>query len=388
MSVSSPQALFTVRSRDPACRARAGVLALGHGAVQTPAFMPVGTNATVKAIRLEELEAMGTRLILSNSYHLYLRPGPEVIRACGGLHAFMAWDHNILTDSGGFQVFSLAPFRKVSERGVVFQSHLDGSRHELSPEDVVDVQRVLGSDILMPLDVCTAVGIGETEAGQAMELTTRWARRSQRRWQEGVPCGQLFGIIQGNVFPALRLESTRQLLDLRLPGYAVGGLSVGEPFEVFQEILALVSAAIPEGFPRYLMGVGTPRYILEAIEQGIDLFDCVFPTRTARNAQAFTARGTQSLKRQALRLDTGPLDPDCPCGVCRRYTRAYLRHLFKTHEILAAMLTTYHNLFFLRRLVEDSREAIAAGRFAAFKRDFLALYESGERERRRAASGG
>jgi queuine tRNA-ribosyltransferase len=374
-------ALFTVTSRDTGSRARTGILDLAHGKVATPVFMPVGTNATVKAIRLEELAAMGTRLILSNSYHLYLRPGLEVIRACGGLHAFMAWDHNILTDSGGFQVFSLAPFRKVREEGVVFQSHLDGSRHELSPEDVVDIQRVLGSDILMPLDVCTPAGIDEKEAARAMELTTRWARRSLQRWQDGPASGCLFGIIQGNVFPALRLQSVEQLLELRLPGYAIGGLSVGEPFELFREILALTSQSIPEGHPRYLMGVGTPRYILEAVEQGIDLFDCVFPTRTARNAQAFTAHGPQSLKRQALRLDTGPLDPECPCEVCRRYSRAYLRHLFKTHEILAAMLTTYHNLFFLRRLVERSREAIGGQCFAAFKRDFLALYESGESER-------
>jgi queuine tRNA-ribosyltransferase len=381
MSENPSGALFTVRSRDAACRARTGLLALGHGCVETPAFMPVGTNATVKAIRLEELEAMGTRLVLSNSYHLYLRPGMEVIRACGGLHAFMAWDHNILTDSGGFQVFSLAPFRKVREQGVVFQSHLDGSRHELSPEDVVDIQRVLGSDILMPLDVCTPAGIGEQEAARAMELTTRWAQRSLQRWKDGPPCGYLFGILQGNVFPALRLESARQLLELRFPGYAIGGLSVGEPFEVFQETLALTSMAIPDDHPRYLMGVGTPQYILEAVEQGIDLFDCVFPTRTARNAQGFTARGPRSLKTQDLRLDTGPLDPDCPCGVCRRYPRAYLRHLFKTHEILAAMLTTYHNLFFLRRLVERSREAIVARRFPAFKREFLALYDAGKRER-------
>jgi len=368
-------ALFRVRGRDPACRARTGTLSLPHGRVQTPAFMPVGTNATVKAIRLEELEAMGTRLILSNSYHLYLRPGLEVIRACGGLHAFMAWDHNILTDSGGFQVFSLAPFREVREQGVAFQSHLDGSRHELSPEDVVDIQGVLGSDILMPLDVCTAAGIDEGEAARAMELTTRWAQRSLRRWQDGeARRGQLFGIVQGNVFPALRLESARQLLELGLPGYAIGGLSVGEPFEVFQEVLALTAAAIPERHPRYLMGIGTPQYILEAVEQGIDLFDCVFPTRTARNAQGFTARGPLSLKKQDLRLDTGPLDPQCPCAVCRRYSRAYLRHLFKTHEILAAMLTTHHNLYFLRRLVEQCGEAIEARRFPAFKREFLAQY--------------
>jgi queuine tRNA-ribosyltransferase len=373
---------FTVDHRDPHCSARTGLLELPHGSVPTPVFMPVGTNATVKAITNQQLEQLGVNLILGNTYHLFLRPGMEVLERCGGLHSFMSWPNNILTDSGGFQIFSLARFRKVEEQGVTFRSHIDGSRFQLSPEDVVDIQRVLGSDVLMPLDVCTPPGIGENEALDAVDMTSRWAGRSAARWLQSDPPvpGQLFGIIQGNFYADLRRRSAQQLLELELPGYAIGGLSVGESFEVFREFLALSAGLIPARYPRYLMGIGTPEYILEAVEQGIDMFDCVFPTRTARNAQAFTSRGPLSLKTEARKLDRQPIDPDCSCSTCRRYSRAYLRHLFKTREILAAMLTTQHNLAFIQNLVVEIRQSIAEGRFRRFKGSYLERYGQGALE--------
>jgi queuine tRNA-ribosyltransferase len=378
---------FTVQSRDPASKARTGLLDLPHGPVQTPVFMPVGTNATVKAITNEQLEDLGISLILGNTYHLFLRPGLEVLERSGGLHSFMSWRGNILTDSGGYQIFSLAPFRKVEEQGVIFRSHIDGSRFRLTPEDIVDIQRILGSDILMPLDLCTPPGIGEREALEAVERTTRWAGRSKARWLESDPAiqGQLFGITQGNFYAHLRRRSAEQLLELDLPGYAIGGLSVGEGFPKFQEYLGLSAGLIPERYPRYLMGVGTPEYILEAVQQGIDMFDCVFPTRTARNAQAFTSRGPLSLKSEAVKLDGEPIDPECSCSTCRRYSRAYLRHLFKTKEILAAMLTTQHNLSFIQSLVVSIRQSIGEGNFLRFKDRYLARY--GERSGQRGGEG-
>jgi queuine tRNA-ribosyltransferase len=369
-------AFFTVEHSDPGGRARAGTLHLPRGSVQTPVFMPVGTNATVKAMTGEQLEDMGVRLILGNTYHLFLRPGLEVIRRCGGLHRFMSWPYNILTDSGGFQIFSLAPFRRVEERGVEFRSHVDGSRFKLTPEEVIDIQQILGAEVQMPLDLCTAPGIGQREAREAVALTARWARRSRDRWleYEAGARGKLFGIIQGNFFPELRRASADQLLELELPGYAIGGLSVGENPATFREMLALSAGLIPVRYPRYLMGVGTPEYILEAVEQGIDMFDCVFPTRTARNAQAFTNRGPLSLKNEAVKLDPAPIDEECSCPTCRRYSRAYLRHLFKTREILAAVLTTRHNLFFIQSLVASIRRSILEDRFRSFKERYLERY--------------
>lgn len=379
--MGGPEEFFRPGARDARTAARTGVLELGHGPVETPSFMPVGTNATVKAMSGEDLERLGVRLILANAYHLYLRPGAEVIAAAGGLHAFMAWEHNILTDSGGFQIFSLASMRKISEEGVSFRSHLDGSSRRLTPEQVVEFQDLLGSDVLMPLDICTPPGIPEAEAREAMERTLRWARRSLGCRRSGPPGepgrvpGRLFGIIQGNFYRALRRESAERTLELGFPGYAIGGLSVGEPFSMFREFLQLTASAIPDPHPRYLMGVGTPEYILEAVEQGIDLLDCVFPTRTARNAQAFTRSGTLALRNAAHARSQEPLDEACGCPTCRRHTRSYLRHLFKTREILAAMLTTRHNLHFLQELMRDIRSSIREGRFAAFKREFLAGYQ-------------
>jgi queuine tRNA-ribosyltransferase len=367
---------FEVSHRDANSPARTARLELNHGTVLTPAFMPVGTNATVKALRSDDLEALGVNLILSNTYHLYLRPGTEVISKFQGLHRFMNWNHNILTDSGGFQIFSLAPFRKIEEQGVHFKSHIDGSSHALTPEEVVRTQLILGSDVLMPLDVCTAPEIDRTEAERALELTTRWAERSKACWQsERLPgSGELFGIVQGNFFKDLRTRSAEQITALELPGYCIGGLSVGESSAVFQDLLAHTAELLPASRPRYLMGIGTPEYILAAVEHGIDLFDCVLPTRTARNAQAFTRSGPLSLKKERNRLDDSPIDPECSCSTCRSYSRAYLRHLFKTREILAAVLTSYHNLHFIQDLIRDTRYAIQADQYLPFKKSFLERY--------------
>jgi queuine tRNA-ribosyltransferase len=372
---------FTITHRDGASSARAGILALNHGKVQTPCFMPVGTNASVKAIANRDLEGMGIHLILCNAYHLYLRPGVDVIEAAGGLHRFMGWKGSILTDSGGYQVFSLAPFRRIEESGIFFKSHIDGSSHRLTPENLIELQSVLGSDVMMPLDVCTAPGIGVGEARGAVERTNQWLVKSKNKWEtlgEGKR-GALFGIMQGNFYPDLRKESAEFISRLDLPGYAIGGLSVGEDFDVFRGFLRISSALLPDGRPKYLMGIGTPRYILEAVEAGMDMFDCVFPTRTARNALVLTSRGPLNLRAEKNRLDFSPIEPNCGCETCKSATRGYLRHLFKAKEIQAAVLATRHNLFFLQKLMEDIRKSIAKGSFPMFKRNFLARYEEGRK---------
>ncbi|MGO9411756.1 MAG: tRNA guanosine(34) transglycosylase Tgt [Spirochaetia bacterium] len=314
--------VFSVLHRDPGSRARTGSLALNHGTVSTPCFMPVGTNATVKAIKNSDLEAIGVNLILGNTYHLYLRPGRDVIREAGGLHSFMGWRHNILTDSGGYQVFSLSSFRKVEDEGVFFKSHLDGSSHRLTPEDVLDIQLDLGSDVMMPLDECTPPGIDREHAVSALRRTTAWLERTNREWKSrtAVMTGQLFGIMQGNFFKDLRERSASEITALDLPGYAIGGLSVGEEFPVFSDLLHHSASLLPDGKPKYLMGIGTPRYILEAVEAGIDLFDCVFPTRTARNAQVFSSEGPLSLRNEKYRNDFRPIDETCECETCRNHS--------------------------------------------------------------------
>jgi queuine tRNA-ribosyltransferase len=369
---------FTLHHADPSCRARTGILELPHGPVSTPVFMPVGTNGTVKALTKNDLEEIGFEIILSNTYHLYLRPGTEVIGAAGGLHRFMNWNRNILTDSGGFQVFSLAPFRKISPQGVSFQSHIDGSRRFFSPEGVVEIQAVLGSDIQMALDICTGWGTSRKDSEKALDITADWLGRAKKAWElkrgnEGCR-GLLFGIVQGNFFPDLRRQSAELTAAADTPGIAIGGLSVGEPPEVFSEFLGLTASFLPKDKPRYVMGIGTPAYILEAIEQGIDMFDCVLPTREARNGRVFTRRGHLSLKKAENRLDFQPIDEECGCKVCREYSRAYLRHLFKTQEILCSMLASYHNLYFLHDLVKNARRAIEEHRFMAFKKDLLSRY--------------
>jgi queuine tRNA-ribosyltransferase len=339
--------------------------------------MPVGTNGTVKALTVGDIGEIGFEIILSNTYHLYLRPGMEVMAAAGGLHNFMRWDRNILTDSGGFQVFSLAPFRKIRDEGVSFRSHIDGSYHNLTPEAVVSIQAVLGSDIQMQLDVCTPWGISYKEALDALRITGLWLDRAKTAWEgerDRGYGGKLFAIVQGNFFKDLREESAAKAIRSDTPGIAIGGLSVGEGEPVFMEYLAYTAALLPPEKPRYVMGIGTPEYILAAMEQGIDMFDCVFPTRTGRNGHVFTRRGPLSLKKAENRLDFRPIDETCGCKVCREYSRAYLRHLFKTREILCSMLASYHNLYFLHRLVKDAREAIDGGRFMPFKKSFLDEY--------------
>jgi queuine tRNA-ribosyltransferase len=347
---------------------------LPHGPVETPVFMPVGTNATVKALTNDDLVEIGFQIILSNTYHLYLRPGTEVIAGAGGLHQFMKWDYNILTDSGGFQVFSLAPFRKISEEGVKFRSHIDGSYHFLTPERVVDIQAVLNSDIQMQLDVCSPWGTSYKDAIKALRTTSLWLNRAKRQWDEKRASGyegKLFSIVQGCFYEDLRKQSAELCAVSDTPGIAIGGLSVGEPEEVFLSFLASTAALLPPEKPRYVMGIGTPQYILAAIENGIDMFDCVFPTRVGRNGHVFTHRGPVSLKKQENRMDYGPIDEECSCKVCRTYSRAYMRHLFKTQEILCSMLASYHNLFFLHDLVKNARLAINEARFAEFKTGFL-----------------
>jgi queuine tRNA-ribosyltransferase len=371
---------FSVQRRDPGSAARTGSLALNHGTVFTPCFMPVGTNATVKAMKNRDLEDLGVNMILGNTYHLHLRPGREIIAQAGGLHAFMGWRHNILTDSGGYQIFSLAAFRTIEDGGVAFRSHIDGSAHRLTPADVIDVQSAFGSDVMMPLDECTAPDIPREQAEVAVKRTTAWLRQSRDRWQERATdrSGQLFGIMQGNFHEDLRRASAEQILALDLPGYAIGGLSVGEEFSRFRDFLRLSAGLLPDGKPKYLMGIGTPAYILEAVEAGIDLFDCVFPTRTARNAQVFTPDGPLALRNEKHKLDFKPIDEECECETCRIHTRAYLRHLFKAGEIQAAVLATGHNLAFIQRLMRCIRHAIGRGELTSFKQRFMERYAGRE----------
>jgi queuine tRNA-ribosyltransferase len=371
--------IFNLGKRDSATTARTGVLRLPHGDVPTPVFMPVGTNGTVKAVTAGDLKEIGFNLILSNTYHLYLRPGEEVVGKAGGLHRFMNWDRNILTDSGGFQIFSLSALRKISNEGAWFQSHVDGSKHFISPEKAVAVQAVLGSDIQMQLDYCTPWGASRRESEKALDITTEWMWRAKSAWEETVNrqeaySGVLFSIVQGNFFPDLRKRSAEACAASNTPGIAIGGLSVGEPSEVFFETLAYNTSLLPEDKPRYVMGIGTPEYILGAVEQGIDMFDCVLPTREGRNGRVYTRRGPVSLKKAENRLDFSPIDKECGCKVCREYSRSYLRHLFKTREILCSMLASYHNLYFLNELAASSRLAIEEDKFLEFKKNFLSRY--------------
>jgi len=369
---------FSIKHNDANTNARTGLLSLPHGKLETPVFMPVGTNATVKAITPHSIEDIGYRIILSNSYHLFLRPGTGVIKEAGGLHQFMSWPHNILTDSGGYQVFSLAPFRKIKVDGIYFRSHIDGSYHTLSPKGVVDIQSILRSDIMMPLDVCTGPDSTYKQSLEALETTTRWAKQSKAQWllrtQDKDYNGNLFGIVQGNFFQDLRKRSAEEITSLELPGYAIGGLSVGEDYSQFVDFLAYTSEFLPVNKPRYIMGIGTPEYILHAVENGIDMFDCVFATRTARNGLVFTQNGSIALKKAYNEYILQPIEPGCSCYACTHYSRAYLRHLFKSKEILGPMLATYHNLEFLFNFLVDIRNSIAENRFTEFKESFLSKY--------------
>jgi queuine tRNA-ribosyltransferase len=357
---------FTVLASDGA--ARRGRLELARGTVETPAFMPVGTYASVKAMDPAELRAVGSDIILSNTFHLMLRPGVEVIAAHGGLHRFMGWDGPILTDSGGFQVFSLGRMRRVTEEGVHFRSPVDGSAVFLGPEESIAVQRALGSDVVMVFDECTPYPATEAEARQSMELSLRWAVRSKAAFDGRDQA--LFGIVQGGMYEALRDASLGRLVDIGFDGYAVGGMSVGEPKEEMLRVLEHVAPGLPRAAPRYLMGVGKPGDIVAAVERGIDLFDCVLPTRNARNGHLFVDDGVIRIRNSRYRADTRPLDENCACYTCRRYSRAYLRHLAVCNEILGARLNTLHNLHFYQSLMSRLRAAIAAGELAAFARRF------------------
>ena len=350
-----------------------------HGVIDTPVFMPVGTAATVKALTHETLEELGAGIILANTYHLYLRPGHEVIRKLGGLHQFMSWRGAILTDSGGYQVFSLSELRKITDEGVRFRSHLDGSEHLLSAEKAVEIQLALGSDIAMVLDECIQTPAPRDLAAAAVVRTTRWAARSRRYFQEFAQRnGELpqwqFGIVQGATFADLRRDSALQLLDLDFPGYAVGGLAVGEPHTVTCEMAGEVTALLPRDRPRYLMGVGRPEQLADYVALGIDMMDCVLPTRAARHACLYTSEGRVLIKNARFAHDTGPIDAKCSCGVCRRYTRAYLKHLFAAGEITAAILATHHNVHFYLDIMRQIREAIEFGNLANFSSEMHARY--------------
>ena len=345
-------------------KARLGRMSTLHGGVDTPSFLPVGTQGTVKAVTTGELRACGAQILLSNTYHLYLRPGHELIRELGGLHRFMNWDGPILTDSGGFQIFSLAALSRLDDDGVTFRSHLDGSLHLLTPEKSMQAQAALGSDIAMVLDECPSLPAARERVETAIARTASWARRCREAYSgPGVP----FGIVQGGTYPDLRERSAAALRELDFPGYAIGGVSVGEPPASIARTARLTAELLPDGRPRYLMGVGRPQDLIEAVACGIDLFDCVMPTRNARNGALFTSTGRINIKREEYRRDARPLDPSCSCETCRGYTRAYLRHLFLAGEILAARLHTIHNLAYYLGLMASARAAIAEGRFEAFR---------------------
>ncbi|MBV6418664.1 MAG: Queuine tRNA-ribosyltransferase [Steroidobacteraceae bacterium] len=361
---------FEILASDGA--ARRGRLTLRHGVVETPAFMPVGTYGTVKAMTPEELESLGADIVLGNTFHLMLRPGTKVIAAHGGLHGFMHWRRPILTDSGGFQVFSLAKLRRIGEEGVRFRSPIDGSEVELTPEISMDVQRVLGSDIVMAFDDCTAYPATHDAARASMERSMRWAARCRDHHGRAATTGALFGIVQGGMYSDLRRASLESLLALDLPGLAVGGLAVGEPEAERLRVLDELVPHMPDGRPRYLMGVGRPEDIVRAVLRGIDMFDCVMPTRHARNGHLFTSSGVINIRNAAHQFDTAPVDAACGCYTCANYSRAYLRHLDRANEILGSRLGTIHNLFFYLDLMARIRARIAAGDFAAFARDYLA----------------
>ena len=353
--------------------ARRGRLTFARGTVETPAFMPVGTYGTVKAMTPEELVGMGAEIILGNTFHLWLRPGTEVIRAHGDLHDFIHWERPILTDSGGFQVYSLGEMRKITEQGVHFRSPVDGARVFMGPEESMRIQRELGSDIIMVFDECTPYPATADEARTSMELSLRWAQRSHAA-HAGNP-NALFGIVQGGIFEELRARSLDGLQEIGFDGYAVGGLSVGEPPADRWRVLDFLAERLPADRPHYLMGVGTPEDIVEAVRRGIDMFDCVMPTRNARNGHLFTHDGVVRIRNAVHERDTAPLDPDCDCYTCRHYSRAYLRHLVRCNEILGARLNTIHNLYFYQTLMRDIRAAVDAGRFSAFRADFYARRE-------------
>ncbi|NUM54128.1 MAG: tRNA guanosine(34) transglycosylase Tgt [Candidatus Hydrogenedentes bacterium] len=387
---------FELLAEDPSCGARVGRVTTPHGSFETPVFMPVGTQASVKALTQEDLRDIDASIILGNAYHLFLRPGTDVLEQAGGLHRFMNWDRPILTDSGGFQVFSLGKLNKVTADGVTFQSHIDGSRHHMTPERAIDIQLSIGADIIMCFDECTSYPAAHGEAAESMRMTADWAARCKAHWRgatvrkrddahrepnqpierHAVDTCALFGIVQGSTFEDLRRESADRTVGLDLPGYAIGGVSVGESKEEMAAVVEWTAPLLPRDKPRYLMGVGPPEDFLMAVERGVDMFDCVMPTRNARNGSLFTSAGRLNIKNQQYRTEFGPLDPACDCVACTRYSRAYLSHLYRAGEISALRLNTLHNLRFMLNLAAAVRSAIRAGRFLEFKREFLHGYSS------------
>ncbi|MCL1911617.1 MAG: tRNA guanosine(34) transglycosylase Tgt [Leptospirales bacterium] len=372
---------FTLQHQDPQTRARAGLIETSRGTIETPVFMPVATRGAIRALAARDIEEIGFKIILANTYHLYIRPGTGVIDDAGGLHKFMNYHRPILTDSGGFQVFSLAPLCKISENGVEFRSHIDGSKHFFSPETVLDIQRSIGSDIMMPLDQCCAYPVDKKEAQAAVVRTVDWAKRSKAHWQKGFDTGRqtLFAIVQGSLYPELRRECAEELAALDLPGYAIGGLSVGEPKELYREITEYTTGLLPAGSPRYMMGVGSPLEILSAIRHGVDMFDCVMPTRIARNGTLYTSKGRINIKAASFEKDNSPLDEACSCYVCKNFSRSYLRHIFRVGEIAAFVYNTYHNLHFMKAFMEGARSAIEKGEFSAFEKHWEVIFGSNSR---------
>jgi queuine tRNA-ribosyltransferase len=368
---------FIFLHQDKGGSARTGRLITGHGEIKTPCFMPVGTQGTVKTLSPEELRSCGAEITLSNAYHLFLRPGIQLIKKAGGLHSFISWDKPILTDSGGYQIFSLALLRKVKDEGVEFQSHIDGMKHFLTPEDVVRIQQDLGSDIMMPLDECVHYPCAKDYAMTAMERTIDWARRSKAALDSS-PGGRqlLFGIVQGATYEDLRVECARRLTEIDFDGFAVGGVSVGEAKSLMYNIMELTAKALPALKPRYAMGVGLPEDIVEGVDRGIDMFDCVAPTRYGRNGTAFTSEGKFTVRNAAYAGDFSPLDKKCGCYTCRNFSRAYLRHLFNAEEMLGLRLVSLHNVHFYLALMGAIRQAIAGDRYSGFKKEFLSQYKA------------
>lgn len=363
---------FSVLQESKTTRARLGRLETIHGVIETPVFMPVGTQATVKTMTPHELEELGAEIILSNTYHLYLRPGSDVVAEAGGLHRFMNWQRPILTDSGGFQVFSLGPLRTITEAGVEFRSHLDGSKHFISPEKSMEIQMDLGADIIMAFDECAPYPADRDYVKKSKDLTTRWAKRclaAHTREDQA-----LFGIVQGGMYGDLRQESALELMELDFPGYGIGGLSVGEPKELMYEVLEDLVPIMPKDKPRYLMGVGSPDCLVEGVLRGVDMFDCVWPTRLARHGQVITSHGNMTIRNLPYARDFTPIEEGCTCYTCQNYSRAYIRHLLKANEVLGIRLTTIHNIAFLTKLMKDIRQAIASDTLLEFSREFLGRY--------------
>ncbi|MCI6001042.1 MAG: tRNA guanosine(34) transglycosylase Tgt [Finegoldia magna] len=364
---------FTLDKKSSQCKARTGTIETNHGVIKTPVFMPVGTRATVKAMNNDELKSIGSQIILANTYHLYLKPGQEIIRKADGLHKFMNWDKPILTDSGGFQVFSLSKTRKITEEGVQFRSHIDGSKHFISPEKSMEIQNDLGSDIMMAFDECVPYPASYEYTEGSMKRTLRWLKRC-KDYHKNTDKQNLFGIIQGGMYKDLREYSAKNTIDFDLPGYAIGGLSVGEPRDLMIDLLDFTTDFMPENKPRYLMGVGTPDYLFEAVEHGVDMCDCVLPTRIARNGTALTSKGKLVVKNAKYKDDFSPLDENCDCYACKNHTRAYIRHLLNVDEILGARLLSIHNLRFLIKLMENIRKSIEEDRYLEFKDEFYRNY--------------